>query len=314
MFNEKNMNTEKKYDPEDIESLLMYKQFHELYEEERNFVLQHVEGEEEYESLRKTLHELHNVAQEEMMLEPDPELKRELMLEFARERKKGFWIWLNSLFAMPEIKWYRQPGFKYALATCCVVVALFLVFRNNDEVVTAENITAPQPLQEDSTSANGESKRPGNDLFAENLTVKEYPPAPKVMAPEIRTFKATEPVMSMDANADSAPVEDVRVMKDEADNIEVEEEAMAAEKSVEMKKLPAAADKKNMDDDMVDNMNLETKSTVVTSPSYTMSTPASGSGAYLFTPAESAFAVVMPVVSRPVNDVKDVLAVLYTAH
>ena len=46
---------QEKYDPEDIESLMMHKTFSDLYPEERAFVLKHLDSELEYESMRNTL-------------------------------------------------------------------------------------------------------------------------------------------------------------------------------------------------------------------------------------------------------------------
>ena len=72
------MNTNHKYDPEDIESLLMHKQYNELFDDEREFVLQHVKNEEEYNSLRSMLFTLHDQPYQEEWLEPDPSIKKEL--------------------------------------------------------------------------------------------------------------------------------------------------------------------------------------------------------------------------------------------
>ena len=44
-----------KYDPEDLESLLLNKRFNELYPEEKEFVLRHMDSAEEDASMRKTL-------------------------------------------------------------------------------------------------------------------------------------------------------------------------------------------------------------------------------------------------------------------
>jgi hypothetical protein len=49
------MNKDFKYDPEDIESLMMHKHFTELLPDEREFVLKHIDSESEYEHLRETL-------------------------------------------------------------------------------------------------------------------------------------------------------------------------------------------------------------------------------------------------------------------
>ncbi len=169
------MKGEHTYDPEDIESLLMHKQFNELFEEERNFILQHVEGEEEYESLRKTLYELHNVAFESELIDPDPSIKAAIMKEFASERKGGFMVWLNSLFSFPEVIWYKQPAFKLALVSACIIGISFLfVYNRNSETSIAEN----KSVEENSITTLLDVAD-SNSLFAENHAADQFPPAPK---------------------------------------------------------------------------------------------------------------------------------------
>lgn len=169
------MKTDHTYDPEDIESLLMHKQFNELFEEERNFILQHVENEEEYESLRKTLYELHNVAFDEELLEPDPSVKAAIMREFATEKRGGFMVWLNSLFTFPEVTWHRQPAFRLALVGACVVgLSIFFIYHNESESAIAEVKSTPE-----NSVTSPHDVADSNNLFAENLSTDEFPPAPK---------------------------------------------------------------------------------------------------------------------------------------
>ena len=74
------------YDPEDIESLMMHKSFDELYPEEREFVLRHVSGPEEYESMRRMWHELNQGAAGDEWLEPDPAIRKNLLALFPAEK------------------------------------------------------------------------------------------------------------------------------------------------------------------------------------------------------------------------------------
>jgi hypothetical protein len=139
-------------------------------------VLKHVESEEEYESLRATLFELHDSATKEDWLEPDPQIKKMLMQEFASERKGRFMIWLNSLFAMPEISWYRQPGWRYALATACVAgLAIFFVNRNSYDIHGLENQTSEV---QNTAGEKSDSADVNGNLFAENLPKDQFPAAP----------------------------------------------------------------------------------------------------------------------------------------
>lgn len=135
------MKTQKKYDPEDIESLLQHKSFDELYPEERAFVLNHMESPEEYASMRQTLLELQAIDWDKDGIEPRKEIKERLMQEFAVERKGGFIIWLNTLFAQGKsVSWFRSGTFQVAMGV--LVLALvgtwFFTTQNNAEDMIAE--------------------------------------------------------------------------------------------------------------------------------------------------------------------------------
>ncbi len=218
------MNTTFKYDPEDIESLLTHKQFNELYPEEKEFVLRHVEGEEEYESLRSTLFLMHDSAQNDEWLDPDPSIKRNLMLEFAREEKKGFFIWLNSLFAMPampEMVWYRRPAVRYAFATLVLLlgVSSALIFFNKSTTQVDTAAAAVADKTEESNNGIASAADSSNTLFdkptyAENNQPGVFPPAPAPVLVEFDMEKAEEPQVTSlddasnfrnDAVAESAP-------------------------------------------------------------------------------------------------------------
>jgi hypothetical protein len=122
------------YDPEDIESLMMHKSFDELYPEEREFVLRHVSGPDEYESMRKMWHELNQGASGEEWLEPDPAIRKNLMALFPSEKKGGFRVWLNTLFSSlnpPQITWYRRPAVQFAFGLAVIAVAIWIAVPDN---------------------------------------------------------------------------------------------------------------------------------------------------------------------------------------
>lgn len=170
-----------KYDPEDIESLLLHKQFSELFDEEKEFVLRYIGNEEEYESLRQTLFHMQDAPDYEEWLEPDPDIKKNLLAEFAGEEKFGFKIWLNNLFHGIIPDWVKQPAFGVVFATACVaiVVMIFLKNRNSAELQQSELAVVSEQTQIQSEDSVTESKR----LFAENLTAHTLPPAPEEVVP-----------------------------------------------------------------------------------------------------------------------------------
>lgn len=102
------MEKEQKYDPEDLESLMIHKSFEELYPEEKEFVLRHLDGPAEYESMRLTLIAVQEKLHKGKGIQPRPEIKSELLAKFNTQRSTPAWIiWLNGLltFRMPELKW-----------------------------------------------------------------------------------------------------------------------------------------------------------------------------------------------------------------
>lgn len=139
------MNTNQLYDPEDIESLLEHKSFNELYPEERQFVLRHIDSEREYESLRETLLTLRGLVKEGSDITPDKTIRRNVLSAFeAQHKRPGFS--LNSWFLVFT---ERFNGFKPALAFGVLVGAIaissYFYFANSSEGETlADNHVAPR--------------------------------------------------------------------------------------------------------------------------------------------------------------------------
>lgn len=127
------MNENDTYRHEDIEALLMSKRFDELLDEERTFILQHVQDEAEYTSMRDMLLQMHELSFDEEMQEPPESLHTALMHGFAEhaERERGY----RPRFA---------PWMGWAIAATVVgfVAIFFAPFWKNIE--TAE-VKEPQP-------------------------------------------------------------------------------------------------------------------------------------------------------------------------
>lgn len=112
------------YDPEDIESLLSERSFDELLAEERAFVLRHLSGREEYEHMRRLLHQVRaDERGPRDLLEPEDAV-REHVLQVFRDRQQPAWrIWLNSVqaFLVPE---RAAAAWRPALALAAVALLL----------------------------------------------------------------------------------------------------------------------------------------------------------------------------------------------
>jgi hypothetical protein len=196
------MKFESKYDPEDIESLLLHKQFNELYPEEKEFVLRHLENEQEYESMRSVLMELKNISTTDEWLEPDASIKKNLMREFSSEKKSRFVIWLNSLFAFPDRPWYSQRGVQIAFG---VFILGFLLFRyagdNQPSSQFAENVKPANENRVDSTSSESAAalaEKPAVDTSNKNLAI---PKAPQVFAALAPTKDNAEPTVAVNSES-----------------------------------------------------------------------------------------------------------------
>jgi hypothetical protein len=123
------MNTTGKYGPEDLESLLMEKDFASLYPEEREYVLQHMSDEEEYGELRGILLNISQDTDEAEMMSPPSSMKQNLMDQHkAYHKKPSFTIWLNSVFAMFRIPEHiGKPALQFASLIAVVMLAWWLI-------------------------------------------------------------------------------------------------------------------------------------------------------------------------------------------
>ena len=126
------MNEKEKYDPEDLEALLAQKDFVDLYAEEKEYVLRHLDSEKEYEAMRLTLFNVKESVRDDDHIVPSPRIKKALMAEFEQKRRRGFIIWLNGIGAVlaakllpPQQPRYRQPAFQLAFA-CVLAMVEFL--------------------------------------------------------------------------------------------------------------------------------------------------------------------------------------------
>lgn len=126
-----------KYDPEDLESLLLNKKFEELYPEEKDFVLKHMESAEEYASMRKTLLSIVDHSESGHTLKPKNSTKKALLREFESERAGGWWVWLNTAF----LPFSRRPVLSYSTLAVLLIAGVLFFFNRpeTDKVLLADN-------------------------------------------------------------------------------------------------------------------------------------------------------------------------------
>jgi len=134
------MNEQDTYRFEDIEALLMSKRFDELLDEERSFILQHVQDAAEYASMRDMLLQMHELSFSNDMQEPPEALHTALLHGFAEhaQRERGF----RPRFA---------PWMGWAIAATVVgfVVIFFAPMWKTTETAQVEQATPPPaPIQQ----------------------------------------------------------------------------------------------------------------------------------------------------------------------
>ena len=186
------MDNEFTYDPEDLERFLKEKSFSELLPEEKAFVLQFVENDLEYDSMRETLESLIAVPSMEEAISPKAATKEALMAAFSaktvenqkeeREEKTGFWAWLWNT---NKTILYR-PGFQLA-SLALVLVSVFYIATFSPIDRTAQ-VIKKEPSPKESTA--NESKKEERKITLESVTEEEEEEEEEVKAIDL----ITEPI------------------------------------------------------------------------------------------------------------------------
>ena len=229
------MDNEFTYDPEDLERLLKAKSFSELLPEEKAFVLQFVENDLEYDSMRETLESLIVLPSLEETISPQSATKEVLMAAFSaktaenqkeeREEKIGFWTWLWNT---NKTILYR-PGFQLA-SLALVLVSVFYIATFSPTDRTAQVIEKEPSLKENTTN---ESKKEGKKITIKSVTKEEEV---KVKAIELITEPVTT-VLETDLEESTLDLNDVPEL-DQREGILLDDSKF----KVEDKKIELVAD------------------------------------------------------------------------
>lgn len=214
------------YEPEDLEGLLLRKSFAELYPEERDFVLRHLDSEAEYESIRGTLRAILEDGAGPGHVEPKPEIRERVLERFRGQRRSGviIRIWEN-FSALPE--WSRL-ALPLAVAAGLALL-LWLGPLSGEQGGTARLADNYRPSQNAKETARG--ALPGQE---EALGNEEVQPQ-DATTEKVSDFYPDESVNE----ALDAPAEDMDIAKKEADDNAMQNVAMA-ESETEVTKSVAA--------------------------------------------------------------------------
>jgi hypothetical protein len=117
------------YDPEDIENLLQEREFDELLEEERAYVLRHLSSREEYEHMRSLLLHMRQTGHSGTSIEAGPEVREAVMQAFRAQQNPQWRVWLNSIgtVLLPQEGTLWRPAFALGMVLLLVGIGVYLV-------------------------------------------------------------------------------------------------------------------------------------------------------------------------------------------
>ncbi|MBK9597206.1 MAG: hypothetical protein IPO60_02475 [Flavobacteriales bacterium] len=189
----KKMERPERYDPEDLEHLMLERGFDELLEEERAYALRHLEGRAEYERMRALLHHVREDKRDHAPMDADPAVRERVLAAFRMQQQPQWRIWLNSvggflLPARPSMYW--RPAL--ALGTVAVLIFASLMIWNAME--PKENKVLAEVRQETPAC------RPAKTAVQEDQLRPATPPLEDEHAPESSAITST---LSFDKQAEN---------------------------------------------------------------------------------------------------------------
>ena len=143
----KKMERPERYDPEDLEHLMLERGFDELLEEERAYALRHLENRAEYERMRALLHHVRDDKRDHAPMDAAPVVRERVLAAFRVQQRPQWRIWLNSVggFLLPSRpSMYWRP----ALALGTVAVLVFAALMTWNAMGTKENKVLAEVKQE----------------------------------------------------------------------------------------------------------------------------------------------------------------------
>ncbi len=222
------MNERQKYDPEDLESLLRSKDFGDLYPEEHEFVMKHIDGEDEYRSMRELLQVLEE--QPADAVPPHESLKKDVLAGYRSERRYPAFS-LNQWLAMlwpQDVSLWRRPAF--ALALVCLIGGGVLFWQPRDsnqsdllaeQVQPAEEQDEKEPQERQPVDEPSDESEPETTNATQAEEAESEAPAPQEQVLE----EPRESLLAEKRQADSPVADEVAdEFIAELDAVETDEE------------------------------------------------------------------------------------------
>lgn len=185
-----------RYDPEDLEHLMLERPFHELLPEEQAYALRHLGDAAEYERMRALLLLVQAGMEDDVPMDAGPTTREHVLRTFREQRRPEWRIWLNSTAAFlfpPRPALYWRP----ALALGMVVLISLFVFRGNDGPPKTTQLAEVKPAPASPSTASTGAK----DLEGARQAISNETPTDGVAAAESRSGAVAPKVGTKEENS-----------------------------------------------------------------------------------------------------------------
>lgn len=201
------------YQPEDIESLLHERGYDELLEEERAFVLRHLNGREEYEAMRSLLSQVREDDRRQPPLVDDGGVREHVMSAFRAQQRPLWNIWLNSLanvFWPKDLVLLWRPALAIASVAVVVYAGLQVVkFNEAAQPQFAELKTEPAKVLDKVAAPSSPEATVADPASTDVVSALEQQRTSGAVADPMSFDMAESETMVADEGVAAAAVEDV---------------------------------------------------------------------------------------------------------
>jgi hypothetical protein len=190
----------KQYISEDFETLLIQKSFEQLLPEEKTFVLQHVQGQEEYDQLRQLFFQVIELGQEDDDLVPDPKVKQHLDKLFEDKSNNA-------------VPWYRQPLFWSGISGIAAVFVFAFFWLNRQE--NSPQLIADNQFIQKENAIKSERDSMQEDPVPQNNEIQFVYPEANITAEESEVTISIADDVPMIRMQETPPRDNVSEVKDQ---------------------------------------------------------------------------------------------------
>lgn len=199
------MERPERYDPEDIEHLMLERSFDELLAEEQAFVLRHLQDSSEYERMRTLLLHMQIQDGQASPIDADPVVRERVLRAFRDQRQPRLKIWLNSVgaFLLPARPvHYWRPALALGTLALLIISSLSLwntvqgpqpqILADLKEVPASPEIRNAGPTVTTDTTVDMDVPLPSTAVVPSPTMEQAVQPAPEAPPATMEVFKEAE--------------------------------------------------------------------------------------------------------------------------